>query len=138
MSRLVVFAVEGLAAYAEAMYPSFAKPGEFIDDQELDRNSLRCRHTQNDHGSGAPWLNASHSPTSGNSKRSARAQTASPGWSARITSPVARFWSRMRRELGARQRITHLEALDDRTLKDIGISRYQIERFEAYRDRYRR
>ena len=132
---LVACIIKGFAAYAQGMYPSFAGRGEFIDREELERNSQPRRHADNGHGGEAPWLNASHSPTSGNSKRSARAQTASPGWSARITSPVARFWSSIRRALGARQRITQLEALDDRTLKDIGISRYQIERFETHRGR---
>ena len=52
------------------------------------------------------------------------------GWRAWITSiasVVAELWSKMRREREIRRIRAAWAMVDDRTLKDIGISRYQIE-----------
>jgi uncharacterized protein YjiS (DUF1127 family) len=52
------------------------------------------------------------------------------GWRASITSiasVVAELWSRMLRGREIRRIRASWEAIDDRTLKDIGISRYEIE-----------
>ena len=46
---------------------------------------------------------------------------------ARIASPVARLLSWMRREWELDRAIMDLKALDDRTLRDIGVPRCQIE-----------
>jgi uncharacterized protein YjiS (DUF1127 family) len=134
MSRLLE-RFEGSAAHGEALYPSFSDPGELIDRQEPDSDSQSCRQTQDEHGNKAPWLNASHPRTSADPGRSTRAQTASPGWSARIASSVARFWSSMHRERAAWLATKMLEALDDRTLKDIGLHRSQIASVVRHGDR---
>lgn len=65
-----------------------------------------------------------------------RVRSTSPGWSARITSLAARFWSRMRRKREVRLAITRLDVLDDRTLKDIGLHRSQVESAVTHRERY--
>jgi uncharacterized protein YjiS (DUF1127 family) len=48
-------------------------------------------------------------------------------WIVSIASVVAKLWSRMIRERKSRRIRAAWEAVDDRTLKDIGISRYEIE-----------
>lgn len=132
---LVARLIEGFAAYGQGMHPSFVDLGECIDGRKLEWDS-QCRpHTEDEHRSEMPWLNLSRPRTSGDADRSSRAQTASPGWHARDTSPVFRFWARMRHERRVRQTITKLEALDDQTLKDIGIHRCQVESIVRHGDR---
>ena len=48
-------------------------------------------------------------------------------WITSIASVVAELWSRMHRERKIRRIRAAWEMIDDRTLKDIGISRYEIE-----------
>jgi uncharacterized protein YjiS (DUF1127 family) len=48
-------------------------------------------------------------------------------WIISIASMVAKLWSRMLRERELRRIRAAWETVDDRTLKDIGISRYEIE-----------
>jgi uncharacterized protein YjiS (DUF1127 family) len=48
-------------------------------------------------------------------------------WIISMASVVAGLWSRMRREHEIRRIRAAWEMIDDRTLKDIGISRYEIE-----------
>ena len=58
------------------------------------------------------------------------ATTDLPGWRASITpiaSVVAGLWSRILRGREIRRIRAGWERVDDRTLKDIGISRYEIE-----------
>jgi uncharacterized protein YjiS (DUF1127 family) len=55
-------------------------------------------------------------------------------WYASFTSPLASFWSRMCRERRTRLMIRGLEDLDDRTLRDIGIYRCEIEYFARLED----
>jgi uncharacterized protein YjiS (DUF1127 family) len=52
------------------------------------------------------------------------------GWRARITSAAAivvELWSRMRRQHEFRRLSLGWERVDRRTLKDIGVSRYEVE-----------
>jgi uncharacterized protein YjiS (DUF1127 family) len=49
------------------------------------------------------------------------------GWRTSITSIVAELWSRLLRERKIRRIRAAWEMIDGRTLKDIGISRYEIE-----------
>src|SRR6266849_468097 len=60
-------------------------------------------------------------------ERSEAPRAASTGWRALITSFLARFRSRIRRGRDSRLAIAELRALDDRRLRDIGISRCDIE-----------
>jgi len=49
------------------------------------------------------------------------------GWIASIVSITAELWSRRIRERDIRRLAASGEGLDDRTLEDIGVSRYEIE-----------
>ena len=127
MSRLLGAVAHGFAAYGEAMYPGFADPREHSDRDELERNSRPHYPTEDAHRNGVyplytdhPWLVEIAVP-------SANAQAAAPRWSTRIASPVLRLWSMMRREWEVRRAIAELQALNDYMLKDMGISRCQIE-----------
>lgn len=131
MSWLLAQLIAGFAACGEAMYPGFAVPAEFIDGQEPEWNSQPHRWAQHERGDEVPWLNASNPWMSGDPERSA-----TPGWSARLTSPVARFWSRMRYERRVRLTIAKLEELDDQTLKNIEIHRSQAASVARHGDRY--
>ena len=53
------------------------------------------------------------------------------------TSSIARFWARMRRERNVRRTMVRLSALDDWTLKDIGLHRSQVESVARHGDLYR-
>jgi len=59
-------------------------------------------------------------------------QGGSPGWRPWLASIAARLWTRMREARGRRRSIAALHALDDRTLKDIGLARHQIEHAVIY------
>jgi uncharacterized protein YjiS (DUF1127 family) len=48
-------------------------------------------------------------------------------WITSISSVVAELWSKMRRDREIRRIRAAWEMVDDRTLKDIGISRYEIQ-----------
>jgi uncharacterized protein YjiS (DUF1127 family) len=48
-------------------------------------------------------------------------------WIASLASLSATLWSRLLREREMRRSRAELEVLDDRTLKDIGLSRHEIE-----------
>jgi uncharacterized protein YjiS (DUF1127 family) len=133
---LVALFVDSFATCGEAMYPGLVVSGEIIDGERLERSSLPRWQAQDQHETAAPWLNASRPQTSEDSGRSAGTQPASAGWRGRITSRVTRFWSTMRRNRQAWLTATALEALDDRTLKDIGLHRSHIESVAWYRDRY--
>jgi uncharacterized protein YjiS (DUF1127 family) len=58
-----------------------------------------------------------------------------PSWSAWITSSPAKFWASMRREHERRQARAALAVLDDRMLKDIGVSRHEIDDFGTHERR---
>jgi uncharacterized protein YjiS (DUF1127 family) len=64
------------------------------------------------------------------------AEKSSPGQRADARSsakPSATLWSRMLRKLRTRHAIAELAALDDRMLKDIGISRHEIKHVLGHR-----
>jgi uncharacterized protein YjiS (DUF1127 family) len=59
-------------------------------------------------------------------------QGGSPGWRPWLASIAARLWTRMREARERRRSIAALHALDDRTLKDMGLDRHQIEHAVIY------
>jgi uncharacterized protein YjiS (DUF1127 family) len=59
-------------------------------------------------------------------------QGGSPGWRPWLASIAARLWTRIRDARECRRSIAALHALDDRALKDIGLTRHQIEHAVIY------
>jgi uncharacterized protein YjiS (DUF1127 family) len=64
-----------------------------------------------------------------------RPRMASPGWVASISSIVAKIRSRIRRLRDRRLAATELRSFDDRSLRDVGISRCDIEYLVRHGDR---
>jgi uncharacterized protein YjiS (DUF1127 family) len=98
VSWFVACIIDGLATYGEARFSGLAK--ELFDQREPEPSLERegCGHTKHVQ---TPQI-----------------------W---ITSRISSFRSWHRREREVRRTAALLEALDDRTLKDIGIYRCEIE-----------
>jgi uncharacterized protein YjiS (DUF1127 family) len=67
----------------------------------------------------------------------ARAGRSIPAWIASLGSLPGLLWRRLRREREMWQNLAELETLDDRTLKDIGLSRCEIELIAGGEHRWR-
>ena len=153
-------ALAGCAAYGEAMYPGFVGTGEPVDQRDPVRgtqsehgnsNQPQSRTSglseissiANDEIRGRrPFLASRQTQSSSAAvvktehlERSEAPRAASTGWRAFITSFLARFRSRIRRGRDSRLAIAELRALDDRRLRDIGISRCDIEHPAGHGDR---
>jgi len=145
-------ALAGCAAYGEAMYPGLVGVGEPVDQRDPVRgtqsehgnsNQPQSRTSglseissiANDEIRGRrPFLASRQTQSSSAAvvktehlERSEVPRAASTGWRAFITSFLASLRSRIRRGRDSRLAIAELRALDDRRLRDIGISRCDIE-----------
>jgi uncharacterized protein YjiS (DUF1127 family) len=145
-------ALAGCAAYGEAMYPGFVGMAEPVDQRDPVRgtpsehgspNQLSSRKsgpgeissTANDKISGRRPFLVSRQTQSGAAdlvkteyaERSEGTRAASAGSSTSDSSFIARFRSRIRGGRDRRLAITELRAFDDRALRDIGISRCEVE-----------
>jgi uncharacterized protein YjiS (DUF1127 family) len=152
VSWIFAQALAGCAAYGEAMYPGLVGAGEPVDQRDPVRgtscehgnpNQLQSRTSglseissiASDEIRGRRPLLVSRQTQSSSAavvkteqlERSEAPRAASTGWRAFITSFLARFRSRIRRGRDSRLAIAELRALDDRMLRDIGISRCDIE-----------
>jgi uncharacterized protein YjiS (DUF1127 family) len=142
-------ALAGCAAYGEAMYPGFVSVGEPVDQRDPARgtpsehgnpNQLQSR-TSGLRGR-APFLVSRQTRSSAAAlvktehiERSERTHAADAGWSPSIASFLASLRSRIRCGRDSRLTIAKLRALDDRRLRDIGISRSDIEHLAGRGDR---
>ena len=106
MSLAIDRIIEGFALSATTLPPDFRWPaGEYTGRRDLVKDRASARRAE-----------------------AVRANF--PGQRASITSITSiltGLWSRMRREHEIRRIRAAWEMIDDRTLKDIGISRYEIE-----------
>jgi uncharacterized protein YjiS (DUF1127 family) len=124
MSWTFAQALAGCAAYAEAMYPGFV---EHVDRRDPLRDAPS--------GDGNPDQRLGEMPSiapalEAESIARPEAPLSGPAVSSgSITSLIGKFRSSMRRERDRRPATVELQALDDRTLRDIGISRSDIEYF---------
>jgi uncharacterized protein YjiS (DUF1127 family) len=165
MSWTVSQALAGCAAYAEAMYPSFVNLDEQNLDEHLDcRDPARGTQSKSGNLDRLPSQTSGLidlSPIakdeirgydatllSGQGQFSGAApveaqdiagsegtRAAALGWSTSITSLLAKFRSRMRGGRDRRLAIMELRNLDGRSLRDMGISRCDIEYFARHGDR---
>jgi len=130
MSWTIAQAVAGCAAYAQAMNP-ISEPDERIDHRPPTGEFDGPGQTQ-------PSPRARSSATAvpaGYIARTEAARTNSPAWGTSVRSLLAGFQSRIRRGHRRRLAIMELRALDDRSLRDIGISRCDIEYLARRGDR---
>ena len=153
VSWIFAQALAGCAAYGEAMYPSLV--GVPVDQRDPVRGTQSAHENPNQLQSRTsglseissiasdeirgrrPFLVSRQTQSSSAAvvktehlERSEAPRAASTGWRAFITSFLARFRSRIRRGRDSRLAIAELRALDDRRLRDIGISRGDIEYVE--------
>lgn len=133
-SWLMACLVQGFASHGEAMCPGLAAPGELIYRQEPKQSSQPGGHDKDVNGSGMLSRRGSHPMTNEDATRSADMQIA---LAVPVMSPVASFWSRVRRRRKEKLTITKLEALDDHLLRDIGLHRCQIRSVARHGDLYR-
>jgi uncharacterized protein YjiS (DUF1127 family) len=147
-------ALAGCADYGNAMYPGFVGAGEPVDQRDP------VSGTQSEHGNPnqrlseispiandgirgrAPFLVSRQTRSSAAAlvktehiERSERTHAAVAGWSTSIASFLASLRSRIRCGRDSRLTIAKLRALDDRRLRDIGISRSDIEHLAGRGDR---
>jgi uncharacterized protein YjiS (DUF1127 family) len=125
MSWLATTTIEGFAAAGQAMYPVCP-----ITDQAREQGAeptLQTRRQAEPPG----WLYPVQSSSFDDSLP--MVSIASFGWTARARSRVVRVWSALCREQRQCRRATReLEALDDRTLRDVGIHRCDIKSVVRY------
>ena len=124
MSWLVTLMIESFAASAHAMYPVCPLSNEAVEEDA--QPALQVPH-QAEPGSDPALSNGTQPSSFDDWLSMEKVSTGSFGWSARVRSRAIRLWSSGCRAHQRRRAITELEALDDRTLKDIGIHRSQIE-----------
>ena len=124
MSWLITLLIESFAASAQAMYPVCPLSDEAVEE---DAEPALQAPRQAESGSDPAWSNAAQSSFFDDRLSMEKVSIGSFGWSARVRSRAIRLWSSGRRARQRRRAITELETLDDRTLKDIGIHRCQIE-----------
>jgi uncharacterized protein YjiS (DUF1127 family) len=153
-------ALAGCADYGNAMYPGFVGVGEPVDPRDPARGPLSEPGTPNqlqsrtsglseispiaDDGirGRTPFLVSRQTQSSAAdlvkteyTERSEGTRAASAGSSTSKASFIARFRSRIRRGRDSRRAIAELPAFDDRWLRDIGISRCDIEHPADHGDR---
>jgi uncharacterized protein YjiS (DUF1127 family) len=152
VSWIFAQALAGCAAYGEAMYPGLVGEGEPVDQRDPVRgtqsehgnpNQLQSRSSglseispiANDGIRGSrPFLVSRQTQSSAIAlvkteyiERSEKTRAVAAGWSTSIASFLANLRSRIRRGPDSRLAIAELRAFDDRGLRDIGISRCDIE-----------
>jgi hypothetical protein len=136
MSWLVALLIEAGAAYGEAIYPGLLVLTALNHDQELVRDSQRRCQDQVEYRRELPWRSAPQPLHSEDFARSAKAHTTPAGLNAWVSSIATRVWANRRCKRQAWLTIADLEALDDRTLRDIGIHRSRTESIVRHGDRY--
>jgi uncharacterized protein YjiS (DUF1127 family) len=131
MSRMTTALVEGFALSAVAVDSEFASlPTAQVgyDDpvEEFARQGRAEMHNSSPlsaPGQSSAWGGVKPDDLA----RSGSEGTALPSWRARAASLPAKLWSSVRRQGRIRQMRVGWDATDDRTLRDIGLSRYEIE-----------
>jgi uncharacterized protein YjiS (DUF1127 family) len=128
MSWTIAQVLAGCAAYAQAMYPCVA------EDEPRARMDGPAREPVPLPQSRKPRFVAA--PVAVECVvRSKTPRVDPPAWNASIASLWGKFRSRLGRQLARRVTIAELRALDDRSLRDIGLCRGDIEHFARHGDR---
>ena len=145
-SRVVMEMLDGCAAYAMAMYgipedvdqeqPGDSKPSAPpTPRQNWSKPALLVISTDCDIRSDETFSPPDAAQPCAISKRAVRPeQEARPraGWRTAIVAPAVRLLSKIRERYGQHRVIAELQNLDDRSLRDIGISRADIGYIARY------
>jgi uncharacterized protein YjiS (DUF1127 family) len=110
-SSLIDLAIDGFVLSAATLYPEFFPLGQPGHRRDLGKDRPNGPDADTAPSDFAVWR----------------------AWITSIVSIVAGLWSKMRREREIRRITASWETIDDRTLKDIGICRYEIEYGRAAR-----
>jgi uncharacterized protein YjiS (DUF1127 family) len=132
VSWVVAEILSGCAAYAEAMYAPPAAKGLVAAPTKpgLNRMTMQANGGSAGHSHQArPGTRAAALPPAEwrNERRAVRAD-----WRVSLTQVVVACWSSLCRSWDRRRAIGELRSLDDRSLRDIGISRSDIEYIVRY------
>jgi uncharacterized protein YjiS (DUF1127 family) len=134
MSWAIGSVIEAFILSAAAMHPEFLwLPGNKVRRRWGPRPGPRQGCIREEHRVRTRRLLTRSRPGRSGARKPhpfARPETAPTGflgWRASVISILAECWSRMLREREIRRLRAAWESLDDRTLKDIGISRHEIE-----------
>ncbi len=146
MSGLVALIGDGLTDYGEGMYPSFFASGEdaflpYLRETRQPADTFRSREMPDDIRDEVAWRGGTaESGMTGPFEPDDMARAKEPSADAPTSgawgmSALGRIWSGLCRARARRRTRLKLEALDDQTLKDIGISRNQIDYFASHENR---
>jgi uncharacterized protein YjiS (DUF1127 family) len=131
MSRTTTALVDGFALSAAAVHSEFiwlptAQVGYDDPPEELAREGRAETHKPlalSPPGQSSAWRDVKPDDLA----RSGSEGTALPSWRVRAASLPAKLWSSVRRRARIRQMRVGWDATDDHTLRDIGVSRYEID-----------
>lgn len=131
MSRTTAALVDGFALSAAAVHSEFtwlptAQVGYDDPAEELAREGRAETHKPlplSPPGQSSAWGDVKPDDLA----RSGSEGTALPSWRVRAASLPAKLWSSVRRRARIRQMRVGWDATDDHTLRDIGVSRYEID-----------
>jgi uncharacterized protein YjiS (DUF1127 family) len=119
-------ALAGCAAYAEAMYPGLADAQSEHGNGGLVRSDMRSVAAGESGRAGSISLPRQTAPSAPAVQTESAARPEPTRSAVSIASLIGQFRSRMRGRRERRLAIAELQALDDRSLRDIGISRSDI------------
>jgi uncharacterized protein YjiS (DUF1127 family) len=131
MSRTTTALVDGFALSAAAVHSEFtwlptAQVGYDDPVEELareGRSETQKRLLLSPPGQSSAWGDVKPDDLA----RSGSEGTDLPSWRARAASLPAKLWSSVRRQGRIRQMRVGWDAIDNHTLRDIGLSRYEID-----------
>lgn len=135
LSWLLTFAIEGFAAYAEAMHPCFPQSREHSDSAMTERNSQLRGQTR--HRPVVPWQLCAHLSLPDQTDRSKKAPATFGAASGRVPSRIARFWSRTRWERKNRLTLAQLQMHDARMLTDVRADPCETGKIVRHGDPYK-
>jgi uncharacterized protein YjiS (DUF1127 family) len=131
MSRTTAALVDGFALSAAAVHSEFtwlptAQVGYDDPAEELAREGRAETHKPlplSPPGQSSAWGHIKADDLA----RSGSEGTALPSWRVRAASLPAKLWSSVRHQARIRQMRVGWDATDDHTLRDIGVSRYEVD-----------
>jgi uncharacterized protein YjiS (DUF1127 family) len=123
-SGVTTLVIESLATCGWSIYPYLAGPAEH--EMELQNPAAAPQFSLSAHDETNAPAASHHEGIVAVPAKPHLSASAAPSFRLSILRPLVKLWLIMRREQARRRAIAQSEALDDRTLKDIGIRRCAI------------